>query len=192
MERFFPFFRSVLRVNCYKNKNNWPNECIKSVDDIFKKILNDTYKTYVVNISKETIQLTNEIGNIKNLNFTGRTAELEKIEESFLSHKYIYIIAGSGYGETTLAMQYASSIKEKPNQLVVEWIDSISLVNSTRNLAEELNINLKEKVKSEELFDLVKNNLNNYTKLTNKNVMFIIDNLVYKDDEFNSNIEFLK
>jgi len=128
------------------------------------------------------IQIKNIIGSSSNRNFTGRTFELSKIEESFLTNQYVYLIAGSGYGKTTLAREYASRIKEKSNQ-IVKWIDSMSLVNAFQNLAEELNIQFSGKIETEELFDLVKVKLNTYTKQTNLNVLLVIDNLVYKEDD---------
>lgn len=96
--------------------------------------------------SKNQINIESIEGNAPDKYFTGREIELKQLEESFEKYQYVYIHGRSGYGKTTLALEYASNIKKKSNQ-IIRWINNSSLNNSFINLAEELRINISEKLK---------------------------------------------
>jgi tetratricopeptide (TPR) repeat protein len=127
---------------------------------------------------------------------------MKKIEESFQSNQYVYVIGRSGYGKTTLAKQFASKIKEKQNH-IIKWIGSENLIFSFQVIAEELGMGLDDKIKSEDLIEKVKNKLNRYTIENNLELFIFIDNLIYNEKDetlndyqylinnFNSNIKFL-
>jgi len=139
---------------------------------------------------------------ISHKSFTGRENELKKIEELFLNNQYVYVIGRSGYGKTALAKEFASRIKDKKNH-IIKWIKSENLIFSFKMIAEELEMGLDDKIKSEELIEKVKIKLNRFTKEKNLQLLIFIDNLIYdKKDEklndyrylvnnFNSNIKFL-
>jgi len=84
---------------------------------------------------------------------------LQKIDESFKTHQYVYIYGRSGVGKTTLALRYAYNIKDHQNQRII-WINNISLFNSLKNLAKNIKIDLNDKPSFEQLLEMLKPKLN--------------------------------
>jgi tetratricopeptide (TPR) repeat protein len=137
------------------------------------------------NNSNDLVRLESVEVDAPDLYFTGRSKELEKIDELFKTNQYIYVCGRSGYGKTQLALQYASNIKEKSNQIII-WIKNVSLVNSFRALAEQLKIENHENLEFSKLIELIKPRINKNIKDYNLNVNFFIDNLIY--DEQNESL----
>jgi tetratricopeptide (TPR) repeat protein len=183
---------------------------ISKIKEIMNRLLdvsNESIEKYFQNLNPWT--LGNKSSNIKITNvlsdrpkiFTGRSKELEKINESLKSCQYVYIYGRSGTGKTTLASKYTYLLHEnllnEKQDHIIRWIDANNLKQCFMNLAEELNIDYK--VKPEELFRIIKVTLN---KL-NRNTLFVIDNLIYDLNEnskndfdyllnnFESNVKFL-
>ena len=109
---------------------------------------------------------------------------MNKIDESFKTHQYVYIHGRSGVGKTTLALRYAASnIKKNQNQRII-WINNISLVNTLKNLAHNLKFDLNDKQPFKQLLnENLKPKLNELTKKNILSVMIFIDNLVYDPDD---------
>ena len=132
--------------------------------------------------------ITNVIGNSSDINFTGRLKELDYLKKLFETNQYVYMYGESGSGKTSLAHEYIRNLRinnNNNNQIIIRWIKSCSLLNSFKCLADELDINLNDQPKSEELFHKIKLKLNQFTRSNNLNLLFIIDNLVYNEsDEF--------
>jgi hypothetical protein len=144
------------------------------------------------------VKITNVLSDFPKI-FTGRSEELEKIKESLDNCQFVYIYGRSGTGKTILASKYTYLLQKEKPDYIIRWIDANNLRQCFMNLAEELNID--NKLESEELFRIIKVNLN---KL-NQNLLFVIDNLVYDLNEnknvkndfdyfltnFDSNVKFL-
>jgi tetratricopeptide (TPR) repeat protein len=137
------------------------------------------------NNSNDLVRLESVEGDAPDLYFTGRSKELEKIDELFKTNQYLYVYGRSGYGKTQLALQYASNIKEKSNQIII-WIKNVSLVNSFKALAEQLKIENHENLEFSKLMEIIKPKINKNIKDYKLNVNFFIDNLIY--DEKNESL----
>jgi tetratricopeptide (TPR) repeat protein len=137
------------------------------------------------NNSNDLVRLESVEVDAPDLYFTGRSKELEKIDELFKTNQYIYVYGRSGYGKTQLALQYASNIKEKSNQIII-WIQNVSLVNSFKALAEQLKIENHENLEFSKLMEIIKPKINKNIKDYKLNVNFFIDNLIY--DEKNESL----
>jgi tetratricopeptide (TPR) repeat protein len=157
---------------------------IKEIMIRLSDVSNESIEKYlqsVENLNKSSnIKITNILSDFPKI-FTGRSEELKKIKESLDNCQFVYIYGRSGTGKTTLASKYTYLLQEKKPDYIIRWIDANKLKQCFMNLAEELNID--NKLETEELFEKIKVILNN--KL-NRNILFVIDNLIY---DLNKNIK---
>ena len=127
--------------------------------------------------------------------------------ERLLNEKqYVYVYGVSGSGKSTLAARYAFKYKDKEKK-IIKWINSVDLLRTFLSICNEFNIHLNYSQNAHnywiKLFQKMKIALNEFTKRNRLQILFVVDNLIYLNDDetlndfknltfgFNSNIKFL-
>ena len=112
----------------------------------------------------------------RQLNFTGRTEDLQKIQQSILQHNKKTILSGlGGIGKTSLALEFAHlNSGEFPGG--VFWItadtenDEAILRTSISELSLQINISITDSVQQTQI-------VTNYFRNIEENVLLVVDNL---------------
>lgn len=132
--------------------------------------------------NKEDIEIADVFDVVKRANFAGRLDELEKIKKSFEVFQFVYIYGKSGTGKSTLESEFTYLIKKENPEYIIRWIEANSLKKCFMDLAAD-DLKIDNKLESKELFRRIQVILN---KL-NRNIFFIIDNLIHDLNENNKN-----
>lgn len=118
-------------------------------------------------------------------NFVGRISILNKIDESIFEKKKQIIILTSfaGTGKTSIANRYGYMFLKKNKNNFVYWMksDANNLDLEFQKFAFDLEIQIDQNSKQDELIRKISNKLHNLSE----NILFIFDNC----DHFNTNIE---